>query len=830
MTNKIITLVRGDDSNFLNQVLLVVHFKTNLNLDGYKARFTVENPTNFIKNFEVLNNAVEVNLDKIFSSTLEVGRHRCNIKLIDTLNRVKTVKNFEINITNEFDSTYIYPNEYELEVVLDDGINKYKNYNELSNKPSINNVILEGNKTFDEIGATRHMIDISNTGIERHNIDNEAHKDIRDQIFNKQDRLIAGANITIIDGIISSRGAQGGVTTDYKDLGNKPKIQGHVLDGDLTLEELGIQELGDYVTEEILTQKGFLTSVPSGYVTEEYLQDEGFLKEIPPEYYTDIQNQEIYATIEQNNLKQDKLTAGDNIEILEDGIKNETIISATIPEEYITEEKLLEYKYTTNETLTNLLDRKQNIILAGDNIRMYKNIDGTYTISALSPKDQAVISSYNSLTNLPQINNVTLIGNKSLKDLGIQPKGEYQNKLTAGDNINIIIDENNDTIISATMPDDMCTDYELQAGLVTKADKAETLSGYGIIDAYTKEEVDNIIYNNINDKITDCIIDAPNGVATYTEDSITIKEGLSILFSDGLTAENLYKNIQQTYDKDTELNLVAVNYDDLLKEFYLVAIYDDMLGISIISKTLYKTLVSEKIKNTETGYVKNINENKIYEMVYQDHGIYEPVQVYIKILGEGTAIASENNSIKITSFTPYSVYRIVNQDELLAEIDKLQPKLNFGDNFVFNSDKLEYKIPYNYITREYLIENNYATQTNVNDAIDVHNLSILSHEDIRKDITNKQNKIYTSNPLKLNNNNLSLNIDNQTIQVNSDGELVANMDELGNEVNSISSRLLTVENYLKTFDLNTLTYDSLKTSSKTIIGAINELYDMIKEK
>ena len=585
------------------------------------------------------------------------------------------------------------------------------------------------------------MIGISNTGIERHNINNEAHKDIRDQIFNKQDRLIAGANITIKDGIISSLGAQGGVTTDYKDLGNKPKIQGHVLDGNLTLEELGIQESGDYVTEETLAQKGFLTSVPSGYLTEEYLQNEGFLKEIPPEYYTDIQNQEIYATIEQNNLKQDKLTAGDNISIVEDDIEQQTIISASIPEEYITEEKLLEYKYTTNETLTNLLDRKQNIILAGDNIKLYKNIDGTYTISALSPKDQAVITSYNALSNQPKINNVTLFGNKTLDDLGIQKKGEYQNKLTAGDNINITIDDDNNTVISATIPDDMCTDYELQEGLLTKANKAETLSGYGITDAYTKEETDNIIYNNINDKITDCIIDAPNGIVTYTEDSITVKEGLTVLFSDGLTKKNLYRNVVKTFEDDMVLSVASVEYDDSLKDFYLIAIYNNELGLSIVSKSLYKTLVTQIIPNTETGYIKNINENKVYEMVYQDHGMYKPVQVYIKILGEGTAIASENNSIKITSFTPYSVYRIVNQDELLAEINKFQPKLNFGDNFVFNSDKLEYKIPYNYITREYLIENNYATQTNLNDSINIHNTNQLSHEDIRQSINNVKNSL-----------------------------------------------------------------------------------------
>lgn len=741
MTNKVITLVRGDDSNFLNQVLLIASFKTNLNLDGYKARFTVENPTNFIKNLEVINNAVEVNLDKIFSSTLELGKHRCNIKLIDTLGRVKTIKNFEILITDEFDSNYIFPNEYEIEIVLDDGINKYKNYNELSNKPSINNVVLEGNKDFDELGITELCTDISISNIEEHNTNKETHKDIREQISTKQDKLIAGSNITIIDGIISSLGAQGGVTTDYRQLGNKPKINGITLQDDMSLEQLNIQPKGEYITEETLQQKGFLTKIPSGYVTEDELLNKEYLSQVPEEYLTDAQNEFKYFTIENAKNKQDKLTAGDNISIVEDGIKQQTIISASIPEEYITEEKLLEYKYTTNETLTNLLDRKQNIILAGDNIKLYKNIDGTYTISALSPKDQAVITSYNALANQPKINNVTLFGNKTLDDLGIQKKGEYQNKLTAGDNINIVIDENNNTVISATMPDDMCTDYELQAGLVIKADKADTLAGYEIQDAYTKDEVDNLVYAYIDNKITDSIISAPNGVASFTEDSIIVKKGLSVLFSDGLTEENLYKNVAKTFEDDMVLSVASVEYDDLLKDFYLVATYNNELGLSIVSKSLYKTLVTETIPNTEAGYIKNINENKVYEMVLQNDGTYTPVQTYVKILGEGTITALEDNTVQITSLTPYSVYRLVNQDELLSEIDKFQTKFNVGDNFIFDNNKLEYNIPYNYVTKEYLIENSFTTQTNLNDSINIHNTNQLSHEDIRQSINNVKNSL-----------------------------------------------------------------------------------------
>lgn len=45
---------------------------------------------------------------------------------------------------------------------------------------------------------------------------------------------------------------------------------------------------------------------------------------------------------------------------------------------------------------------------------------------------------------------------------------------------------------------------------------------------------------------------------------------------------------------------------------------------------------------------------------------------------------------------------------------------------------------------------------------------------------------------------LSLAIDNQTIQVNDDGQLVANLDELGNEVNTLAGRVTTLETELAT--------------------------------
>lgn len=60
---------------------------------------------------------------------------------------------------------------------------------------------------------------------------------------------------------------------------------------------------------------------------------------------------------------------------------------------------------------------KQDTLTAGTNI----TIDANNVISASTTGT----SDYEGLTNLPQIENVTLIGNKSLNDLGIQPAGNY---------------------------------------------------------------------------------------------------------------------------------------------------------------------------------------------------------------------------------------------------------------------------------------------------------------------------------------------------------------------------------------------------------------------
>lgn len=154
MLNSKIELIKGDDTDFLNQVFLIISFKTNLDLNNYKCRFSIENAYSLIKSYEIQNNTIEINLDKTVSSTIEVGKHRCNLKLIDSLNRLKTIYYFDIYVKDEYDPSISLQNEHEIEIKLDDGISKYKNYEEQLNKPSINNVELIGNKTLDELGVT----------------------------------------------------------------------------------------------------------------------------------------------------------------------------------------------------------------------------------------------------------------------------------------------------------------------------------------------------------------------------------------------------------------------------------------------------------------------------------------------------------------------------------------------------------------------------------------------------------------------------------------------------------------------------------------------------
>lgn len=84
------------------------------------------------------------------------------------------------------------------------------------------------------------------------------------------------------------------IQSDYNKSYNKPKIQGITLEGNLTLDELGIQAKGDYALKsdlpinvsELTNDAGYINSIPEYYITEEELESKKYLQAVPDTFAT----------------------------------------------------------------------------------------------------------------------------------------------------------------------------------------------------------------------------------------------------------------------------------------------------------------------------------------------------------------------------------------------------------------------------------------------------------------------------------------------------------------------------------------------------------------
>lgn len=209
-------------------------------------------------------------------------------------------------------------------------------------------------------------------------------------------------------------------TSDYEQLINKPSINGILLMGDKTLDELGIKngvtsynELTDKPTiptktSELENDKGFITEIPSEYITEEELNTKGYITEIPTEYITE-----------------EKLNAKGYLTEY-----NET--DPTVPQHVknITTEDIAKWNSNTGGGTTTEyeLPIASATTLGGVKIGNNLSIDGNGVLSATGGSSSGGTTNYTELYNKPLINGVELSGNKTLDSLGIQAKGDYATK------------------------------------------------------------------------------------------------------------------------------------------------------------------------------------------------------------------------------------------------------------------------------------------------------------------------------------------------------------------------------------------------------------------
>ena len=173
---------------------------------------------------------------------------------------------------------------------------------------------------------------------------------------------------------------------------------------------------------------------------------------------------------------------------------------------------------------------------------------------------------------------------------------------------------------------------------------------------YTDAKIDATISTVNNDRagtklenttlISNCIIDAPNGIVTYTGNTITVKSGLKVLIPDGRTDDGTYKSIEHTVEADVLLTTVkntTVN---------CVYVTQETVGIASGFQESYTTPI------LASGIWHNPLENKNY--IYNtDSSSWQEFQ--------GIVIATyENSADAVTKVKPINTIGLLKENDVLS--------------------------------------------------------------------------------------------------------------------------------------------------------------------
>lgn len=157
-------------------------------------------------------------------------------------------------------------------------------------------------------------------------------------------------------------------------------------------------------------------------------------------------------------------------------------------------------------------------------------------------------------------------------------------------------------------------------------------------------------------QLANCILEAPNGVATYSGTTITVKQGLKVLIPNGRNADGTMNNIEYTLPQDlTYTNPFAYN-----SEYYLWLTYANGTCAVTGASTSIPFLAQEEqpdifFSNNCIWYKPS--ENLIYFTANYPTTPFTPVRVCF--LGKFTSAAST----AVTSFTAYPTLEIIKRTD-----------------------------------------------------------------------------------------------------------------------------------------------------------------------
>lgn len=151
-------------------------------------------------------------------------------------------------------------------------------------------------------------------------------------------------------------------------------------------------------------------------------------------------------------------------------------------------------------------------------------------------------------------------------------------------------------------------------------------------------------------QITNCILEAPNGVATYSGSTFTVKQGLKVLIPNGRNEDKTLKNIEYTVPKD-----ITINYAGVGNSTYNFTLLYGNTGDWAISQN-YQEADTPPAFGGISQYYLNTKENIMYFNYNSERWEAKTVAV----LGKGKL---ENGVI--VSFTPYQPVTIAKDTDVV---------------------------------------------------------------------------------------------------------------------------------------------------------------------
>ena len=151
-------------------------------------------------------------------------------------------------------------------------------------------------------------------------------------------------------------------------------------------------------------------------------------------------------------------------------------------------------------------------------------------------------------------------------------------------------------------------------------------------------------------QLTNCILSAPNGVATYSGSTITVKQGLKVLIPNGRNADGTLNNIVYTLEED-----VTVITGNILNEPRYLFLLSNGTSASNSIYDFYISSEQPTVSNTRTTLWYN-PETNLYQLRASSTSTFNTVY-YCLIAQYGW------NGSTVTSLTPYQPVELIKRTD-----------------------------------------------------------------------------------------------------------------------------------------------------------------------